>query len=295
MRFTMTFLMFRQPAVLVMATLLAACGGSSGSAPVAATLITSANAPTVAGNAADASLDSGEFGDFLGGGLPFGAAPGSGTAKSLGRTVGGTWLPKLIGQVSQIPFGPVTSDCAMGGTVTLSGDVSGGQSILAGDRIRAQFVNCDEGDGQIVNGAFELLINSIAGDPASGVFSLSVTMTLQALRVMEAGIETAANGAITLAVDSTALPTVTASTSGDSLAMTHEGRSLTLSAFGTTVTTDQSAFPASWTIESGGRLASSQFDGQVSYSTPVPFRGSGQARITAGNRRVGFVEHTLEL
>jgi len=282
MPFTTPFTIFRQIAVLATAAMLAACGGSSGSAPVAATVITSANAPTVAGNAADGALESGEFGDFLGGGLPFGAVPVDGSGKSLAGTVGGTWLPKLIGQISQIPFGPVSSDCAMGGTVTISGDVSGGQNLVAGDRVRAQFVNCDEGNGQVLNGAFELLINSISGDPASGVFSLSVTMTLQALRVMEAGVESSADGAVTLAVDNTAFPIATAATSGERLAMTHHGRSLTLSAFGTTVTTDQSAFPLSWTIESGGRLSSSQFDGQVTYSTPVPFQGSGQANPYAG-------------
>lgn len=276
--------------ILLTSAALAACGGGSSDPSVSAAVITSANAPTVAGNAADGALGTLDFGDFVGAGLPLGGSVGFSATKTGSVGVASSLLLKTYDQahvqLMQIPFGPVTGDCLISGTVTLSGDISGSQALVAGDRISAQFTNCDDGDGRLVNGGFDFLINSVSGDPASGDFSLSVTLSINSLRVLEAGTESMASGSVTMSVDNTQAPISMASVSGSSLAISRDARSLTLANFNTDVVANESAFPITWTLQSGGKLTSSQFDGQISYSTPVAFQGSGQNNPYSGEMLV---------
>ena len=48
-----------------------------------------------------------------------------------------------------------------------------------------------------------------------------------------------------------------------------------LSDFSSTITEDTSVFPSNFTMEATGRVTSTQFNGEVSYDTPVAFQSMG--------------------
>ena len=66
----------------------------------------------------------------------------------------------------------------------------------------------------------------------------------------------------------------TVTVSGSLLDVSAGADSYTLSGFSTTLTQNNGSFPASYSVDSMGSLDSSQFDGEVSYVTTMPFTGT---------------------
>ena len=186
---------------LVLALVACGGGGTNGTVtpvpPVVGTaVITAANAPVITGDVLDAAFESGELGELVGTG-------GGGAPPTLGFMLNASVSPEvrlfpfpvILYDIPLFPFpvilynislGPVTTLCALGGSVTLSGEIGDPLTLSSGDRINFDFDMCDEGNGSVVDGGFEFLVDSFQGDIADG-FDPAVSLSLMNLSVTEGG------------------------------------------------------------------------------------------------------------
>jgi hypothetical protein len=142
--------------------------------------------------------------------------------------------------------------------VTVSGDIQNPEMLSAGDTVSLRFDECDEGDGQVVNGNLNMVIDTLTGDPAGGFFALGVTLDFQVFRIVESGETTLVNGGFSMLVDST------------------------LSNYSTSVTVDESSQPPAYTLTASGRIDIPSQGGSVNYTTRAPFAGFGDADPDSG-------------
>ncbi len=279
---------------------LGACGGGSSAPtipPVAAAVIDSANAQTVAGRSADVALQSGGLVgiiDFAG----LTATTTGGVSKlSVVQTASRTVklaVPNTV--ISQVPIGPETAPCAVSGSVTISGDIANPVTFAAGDFFNIDWNNCNDGQGQVIDGALEFSITSFEGDATTGQFLLGITLTLTAFQVIEGTNLYGADGDVSLTLDTRTLPVSVATMSGSTFTVSSNSSTETLSNFSTSVTENASMFPSSYTTDAMGTITSTQFDGSVTYDTPVPFESIGEAYPYTGELLVtGANNATLRL
>jgi hypothetical protein len=263
------------PAILCI-VLVAACSGS-GDGSVAPTptpsgmaRIDASNAETIAGGVADAVFASGSFGDVVDGG---------GSGDLVGNTdhglskAGGLQLGVVPGFFASVPIPETTTQCFVDGSFTVSGEVSDLSTLSGGDRVTLEFFDCNDGAGQVVNGIYEVLINSFSGDLLQGLVDLNATVTFDGFDVMEGSEMTSLNGVFTLGLDTSMPPMTSVSVSGTSVSVSDNTDSATLRDFQTDVTHDGRVIPEAYTSAASGTLTSTLFEGAVNYSTPVPFQG----------------------
>ena len=254
--------------------LVVACSGSnSGSVaptPTSLAVIDANSAAPIAGGVIEAVFASGRFGDLVGGG---------GSGGLVGQTnnglskVGGSQPGSMLGYFAKVPIPGTNTPCAVDGSVTVSGNVADPTTLSTGDRLMLEFFDCDDGFGQVLNGIYELLINSFSGDLGQLLFTLSATSTFTGFEVMEGQELTSLNGDATLDLD-TSMPLMTSvSVSGDSISVSDNTDTATLRTFQTDVTHDASVTPEAYTYAASGTLTSTLFEGEVNYSTPVTFQG----------------------
>lgn len=271
---------------------LSGCGGGGGgggdSSPTPTTgdvTITSANAVEVASDVYEAIGDTASLGDFGTGGLIGSAGPANPTlSKSAVTLATKSGLEGTIdtGSLIAVAFGPERTDCAVSGTVTVSGDISDPNTLSAGDTISLRFNNCDDGDGQVANGSLTLTVDTLSGDLDSGFFALGVSLDFGSLSVLEAGETTAVDGSLSMLVDTTDYPVTTASLSSPSLSVTSGAQSANLSNYSATVTLDESSMPPAFSVTSSGRIGLPDQSGAVTYSVREPFTGFGDSDPQAG-------------
>lgn len=236
---------------LLCSVLVVACSGSDGESvaptptptPSNMANIDANNAASVAGGVLDAVFASGNFDDVFG-------DDGAGV---------------MVGQTNR--------PCVFVGGASVSGEISDPTTLSAGDRIRREFFDCDDGNGQILNGSFEILVNSFSGDLGQGLFTLNATVTFDGFEVTEGPEVTSSVGAATLQLDTSMPPMTSISVSGDSLSVSDSTDSATLTAFQTDVTHDAGVAPEAYTLAASGTLSSTLFEGEINYSTPLTFQG----------------------
>ena len=288
---------------LLVLTLGACGGGGSGGTtaapppPVAAAVINSANAETVAASSADVALQSGGLSGFIDI-IGLTATSTGGVSKlSAVQTASPTFKTTVSNSViSQVPVGPVTEPCAVSGSVTISGDIANPATLAAGDFFNIDWNNCDDGQGQVVDGLLEFSITSFEGDATTGGSLLGITLTLTAFQVTEGANFYSADGDVSLTLDSRTPPVSVATMSGSTFTVGSNGSTETLSNFSTTVTENAGMFPSSYTTDAMGTITSTQFDGSVTYDTPVAFESIGDAYPYAGELLVtGADNATLRL
>jgi hypothetical protein len=256
--------------------LLAACGGGGGSdsevvvPPPVAVVITANNYAVVSSDSLNAAAFGGELGDLTGTGI-LGGPASPGMMSKLDR-LPGVGMGKVYGQVSEATIGPITEDCIIGGTVTLTVTVADPNTVTAGDSISMSFSMCDDGDGQVLDGDMDMVFTGFSGDLNSGLYLISVSVTLGSLSMDDGGLAAVVDGAFDMTTDTRAYPVTTSTVSGDLLTLQAEGRSLTMKTFSTTTVFDGGAMSFSVTAE--GIVASSRFDGEAAYETIVPFTGN---------------------
>ena len=270
---------------------LAACssGGSSDNAPPpppptqTAAVIDAGNAMMIAGVAAEAALETGELGgltDLIGatasapGGLNK-ADPMAAATKVVQSTLGGA-------AINYIPFGPETSFCAVSGTVTISGDIADPTTFSAGDKINVDSDMCNDGTGSVVDGLLEMTIAIFEGDLVNSQFLFGVDLVVTEFMVTEGGESNTANGDISTTIDTRTPPVAVGSVFGDSFVVAGMGSTESIRDFLTTYTQDSSVFPMAWTNSSMGEVDSTDFDGFVTYTTPVTFQGFGDEYPSIG-------------
>jgi len=264
-------------------SLLVACGGGGGgggnppvvAAPDAA--IDSQNAVEIASDVVTGVLDSGELGAFGGSGL-IGAGDAGTPAMSKASA---SAARKGIDAVMMAPFGPEVSQCAMGGTVSVSGNLRSQDTLSPGDTITARFTICDDGEGEVINGVLTLDIDTFEGDLLSGFVALGVTMGFQSFSVTEDGEVTTVRGGLSVLIDTRNYPLNTFTMSSGSLSVSDGAETVVLSNFTTTASSDESAQPPAFTFESSGRISVPQH-GSVTYRVEEPFTGFGEGDPESG-------------
>jgi hypothetical protein len=211
-----------------------------------------------------AAFESGEFGAQAGGASPFGTT----------KAAPGAFLKQ--GQHGfirvQVPVGPETVACDVGGSVTMTGDIANPMTLSAGDRITLDYDACDDGVS-VTDGVFSFTVTSFSGDLASGMFALGTRVDLTAFQIVAAGETVTANGDISVTLDTRMSPLLTVSLAVSSLAVGSNGASHTLTGFVATQTINEAT--AEYTFDSSGTVSSSAFVGAVNFDTTETFAGTG--------------------
>jgi len=238
---------------------LAACGGGGGGgagavAPITASaIITSQNAPAIAGAVVGATSGTQSVGDL--GGL--GAGPGTLTVQE----------PSSPGAppTAEVTIGPDMLPCLFGGTQTLLAEIADPLTTTSGDSISVTFAACNEGDGMLLDGAFGFVVQSFLGDPLTGILNMSVAVTVTDLAITEAGVMTSMNGTMNLTLDASNPTSTTVILDGTELTLVSGVETESLSDFAIITTVDPLAGTS--TFEINGYVMSSEFTGDVNFST----------------------------
>ncbi len=278
---------------LLCTVFIGACSGSDGGSaapvtmPPSMAIIDSNSAAPIAAGVVDAVFASGSFGDILSGGVSGSPASqaNNGFSKAAGSQPG-----SLLGYFAVVPIPETNTLCAVDGSVTVSGEVANPATLSAGDRLRLEFFDCDDGAGKVLNGIYEIVVNNFSGDIAQGLFDLNASATFEGFEVVEGLEVTALNGATTLDLDTSMPPMTSVSVSGNSVSVSDNTDSATLTLFRTDVTHNAGVAPEAYTSSASGTLSSTLFVGDVHYSTPVPFQGfagehpfEGELLVTGAN------------
>lgn len=263
--------------VLSASVIIAACGSggdqfSGGEPPTTTSTINSANALAVTRVSWEAVVASGEFGD-LGGGLGLSAtAPGGFAKASVLQKVG----TSAVNVAQQVPFGPDVLPCLVNGTVTFSGDIADPETLSVGDTYRTVYEFCDDGAGEVIDGAIDFTVREFTGDIIlTGLYMLSMDAVVTNLQVVSGTDTVTNNGDTTVTLDTMQAPFIFASVSGTSMTVDSSASSETLSNYSSSQTVDGALQSLPFTLAASGTLDSTQLDGIVSYSTPVTFAGEG--------------------
>lgn len=249
---------------------LGGCGGNPDITPAVSVapdlVIDESNATAVTGAAFDAAFETSELA----------GAPAEESRLS-SRTASITRLAqRSFAQVAQktqpgvVAVGPVTEGCAVGGTTTFSGQLANALVFTAGDRISGDFKSCDDGEGQVIDGTLQFLVDRFSGDLAIGSFDLTVTLTLTDFQVHGGGETTLANGEASIRIDTTQPATNRVVVLDDAVAVVSGTRAVAVTDSGA-VPDDTVAIPV--TLHASGNVDSSEIGGLISYATLVTFQG----------------------
>jgi hypothetical protein len=263
---------------LMTAAALTACGGGGGddAARTATAIVGSANAPTISGAVLNAALGAADAGDLTG----FGAAPATvGLADPNFARVGALASAALDPFRATTPFialqvvvGPETSDCALGGTVTTTGNIATPGTLASNDTLTLEFDGCTDAEGTI-DGLFAMSIASFSGDLLSGQFTLGLRVNLDNLSIASNAGTATLDGdmTLTIAVTTNAVTTTIVSTSMTVAELGAASHTLT----NLMLTQAVDAVTDAFTLDVEGMLTSSAFAGSVTFDTIVPFGGTG--------------------
>jgi hypothetical protein len=262
----------------LLAALLAgfsACGGGGssgggGDGPITDNRvpITDSNAQTVTTTVIESVVAVIDFGTILDATPIAASSPVMSTLRAL--------KPRL-GAASYAPVGPETMPCAVSGTITISGNIADPFTLSTGDTIEADFADCNDGDGVVIDGLFSARVEHFEGD--LDLIQARVELAIEAtdLSVSGDGDTVTADGDFTFVVDTLSAPLVSLEISGRSLTVSAAGQTVTLQNFSEEQTQNETAVPRPVTFEARGRLSSSSIGGPVDYSTPVRFEAFDDA------------------
>jgi hypothetical protein len=255
---------------------LVACGGGggggSGVAPITATaVIDSLTAPAIAGAVVGAASGTQSIGDL--GGLAAPAGPGA--------------LPVMEANVgapptAEVTIGPETTTCAGpgGGEQTFTAEIANPETMSGGDSISLLFSLCDQGDGTVLDGGFDFVVQSFQGDPLTGAFLFNVGVTVSSLSMTEGGETETLSGDMNLTVDTLNPPAAATSVYGSSLTVLSGVETGSLSEFSIVTTVDPLAGTS--LFEVNGYLMSSEFTGEVHFTTMAALQLDGTGEPTTG-------------
>lgn len=175
--------------------------------------------------------------------------------------------------VSQIPFGPETVPCDVSGTMTVSGNLENPLTLSAGDTIRIEASNCDDGVGEVIDGVIDFTVRSVSGDINNGLYEMTIALAFADFQVTTADDVLLSNGRVTVTVNTLQSPFVSTTVAGDFLTVDFNGGSETLQDYSFSGTFDGGLVPSPYTMSASGALDSSLLGGTVEYSTPDVFEG----------------------
>jgi hypothetical protein len=254
----------------ILTALVAGCGGGGGggdgtSAAGPTLAITTDNGETVSATVITGVLSMFEVTEGAGGPI-------------IGPTSGGIFVleksGKLPTRVLQVPV-QGTEACAVSGTISLSGNLADPTALTAGDRLTADFDNCDDGDGFVTDGRLALTVADVEGNIFTDVFALTLDMVLTDLKVTAEGETVSADGDLAYTIDTLEFPAILTALSGAELSVTEAGQSVTFRNFDQTLDVNAGMLPTTYAADANGRLRSSVLGGSVDYETVMPIQASG--------------------
>ena len=211
------------------------------------------------------------------------AVPAGGCTKR-----GSSCTPARTGNKPPKPFvfGPTTLPCDVSGSLKISGDLENPLTLTAGDSIRANYDNCDDGAGEVIDGRLDSIVDAFRGDLLTGAYDLTMTMDLIDFQSATATDVLMVNGDGTATLNNLEAPYVEASVSGNSLTSDSNGSTQSLFAYSSAQTLDAGLEPAPYTMISSGTLESSELSGVITYTTTVMFEGLGSDYPNIGELQV---------
>jgi hypothetical protein len=251
-------------------------GGSAGHAP--STTITSANAPVIAGAVVQATSQDEVFSSFGGFMTPVFATSGEVTLSAIRS------LKAQAGTVTADAVNSGTTACAVSGTVSFSADIASADTLTAGDRISFVYDACDQGDGAVLDGGFEITIRTFQGDVANGTFLMTVDLAMTDFGVLESGQAATLDGGFSMTLDTRDANALRIEVSGETLDVATDGEFASLADFRLEITSDTQLGTSM--LEVDGYLMSSAFSGEVRYETSQSFDLNAAGVPTAGQIRI---------
>jgi hypothetical protein len=261
---------------------LSACGGGGGgdsstasTGPTATALISSVNAPAIAGAALEAIFFNDDLKDL--------DATGAGTSNA---TVQSRVSSSLMAQTAAVQI-PV--QCNVSGSIDRFENIADQQTLTVGDSVIETHFECDDGDGQVSDGRIEVVVDGFSGNLASDFFSLSVTMlvgdTNGVFRLTDAFGSLAYRGDMAITQSSINLPLLMLQISGDELAVDDNAVSYSLADYISTIEINLAIGTLGnepYTMTASGFLMSSRFAGEIHYRTTRDLTGTGSGLPSAG-------------
>ena len=246
--------------------------------------LTRANAPEVAGTAADTTNAQAA----LSGVGVAGGGTGNAVAADAGRAVALSVRAKALSHRSQTDSQP----CARAGWFNSSAtDADDNDVPSAGDTVSVTFVDCDDGEGDKLNGIMFMRFVALSGDleDASG-WSFTVDTTMTNLRVdttHEGAVEIATlNGDMLITASQPSISLSRGTISGDNLRIEDDGDASTLTGFNLTFEWDAST--AAYRHFGEATTTNAALGG--TFKTEIPeataFRGTGEKFPHAGQMKV---------
>jgi len=246
-------------------------GGGGGAPPAAPALIDSGNAATVTREVIDAGIGAGAFGVAVGGG---GILAGDGGASALALGRAGQRRAALQAGAS-IPIPAETFDCAVSGTVRLSGTLASIDTVTAGDRINATFSDCDDAEGAVYDGGLRIDVTRFSGDIFSNQFLLGADITLTNLTITEDGESVTGDGGFDLDLDLTVPLVSDLTVSGSVFDVSSGSNGWVLRDFAISILEDATGVDLLTRYSGTGTLEGSGFDGAVDFVTVDPLESTG--------------------
>ena len=278
--------------------LIAACGGggsdsdgglTGGAPPSEPATITTENAPLIAGTVAEVAMGQGIFSSIFTTDLPIGSIGADAAVSPVMKPVFSAAM-KTASPSQLYATSAGRENCAVSGTVDIQVTISDPTGPSVDDEFIFDFTDCDDGSGVVVDGGMTITIITLEGDMASGNFLLGMQIDLSAFAVTEGGETTAANGTITIDIDTSMPPVTTISVSAIAFVTTSEGAEDVLTNFSIDITEDASTFPAAVTVETSFTISSPRIGGEVTVTTSLALQSMGEDYPFVGELRIEGAE-----
>jgi hypothetical protein len=198
-----------------------------------------------------------------------------------------TVLRGASGVTAAIVVPPTEIPCGAGGSQTISGDVANPLTPTQGDRFDTDFHDCqEEEDGPILNGDFDFVVLSFAGDFDTGIYNWRLDVDLMDFRIEQDSDEIEFDGNVQLIQDTLEPDLSSSILSGGTLTATDEtDHSITLQNFfvGLDQEVDGDGEDRDYVLDGTGILTSSLFTGRVRFDVFELFEGEIPDPPTTGS------------
>lgn len=194
--------------------------------------------------------------------------------------VGSTRLEKLLwndglAMKASAAIAPIAVDCPGGGTVTVTTTLADPNTLTVGDQITADFDNCDEGDGYVLDGQMNLTVAAIQGDIMTDVFLLGLDLAMIDMAITEGAETVVVDASITLTLDTLGFPVIVETLEGSELSLASGSETVSFTNFEHVFQVDIGAVPETIVVTVGGRMDSAQLGGAIDYATTAALQAFG--------------------
>ncbi len=178
----------------------------------------------------------------------------------------------------QVVIGPEQEQCLVSGFISISADIRD-LDVLAdgrlseGDEFFADFQNCNDGEGIVLDGGFDFIVTRFEGNIFGTITVLGIDIQFTNLRISGDGPSVTIDGDASLLNEGEETMM-----SGNTLLLTAQGVAWEHREF--TQTTDEAG--PGYSITASGMLETTLYVGSITYSTPVPIASTSDSDPETG-------------